>query len=145
MARGADRGGSGEVSTVNIKGIDKATLIQALHDGARTGRMTFSAEVLETMRLSREDAEAELAELEEHRKQYEGPMRTRMKIDYIKGRSLKIDVAGPEMHTAGYNRDNGQGAAEAIVAKLRGREIGLTLEEAVILEQGGELPRRLQQ
>lgn len=108
------------MSTVNIEGIDKVTLIQALHDGARTGRMDFSAEALERMRLSREDAETELAELEEHRKQYdEGPMRTRMHIDYLNGRSLKIDVGGPEMETVGYNRDNGQGAAEAIVARLR--------------------------
>lgn len=77
--------------------------------------MTFSPEVLERMRLSREDAEGELEDCEEHREECRG----RMRIDYLNGRSLKCDIAGPEMHTAAYNRDNGAGLAEEIVARLR--------------------------
>ena len=103
------------MSTVNIEGIDKVTLIQALHDGASTGRIPVPLEVLERRRLSRGDAQATVTMLEARRADHCGKMR----IDYLRARPLKCDIAGPEMHTAGYNRDNGQGAAEAIVAKLR--------------------------
>ena len=41
-------------------------------------------------------------------------------IDYLKGRIMKIDISGNVLDTWGYNRDNGEGAAERIISKLDG-------------------------
>jgi hypothetical protein len=40
-------------------------------------------------------------------------------FDYLKGRVMKVDLAGDELDTRGYDRDNGQGAAERAIAELR--------------------------
>ena len=43
-------------------------------------------------------------------------------FDYVNGRPLKINIAGDEMETWLYNRDQGEGKAEKIVAELRSQE-----------------------
>lgn len=40
-------------------------------------------------------------------------------FDYLHGRVMKIDLRGDELETWLYDRDNGQGAAEAIIDALR--------------------------
>ena len=40
-------------------------------------------------------------------------------FDYITGRVMKIDLSGEELSVCGYDRDNGQGAAERAIASLR--------------------------
>ena len=39
-------------------------------------------------------------------------------FDYIKGRVMKVDLQGDELETQWYNRDNGDGAAEAVIAAI---------------------------
>ena len=41
-------------------------------------------------------------------------------FDYVDGRVMKVDLSGDELHTGLYNRDNGIGAAEAVIDTLRG-------------------------
>ncbi len=41
------------------------------------------------------------------------------RIDYLYGRSMKIDLSGKELDTSLYNRDNGDGVAEGVIASLR--------------------------
>lgn len=40
-------------------------------------------------------------------------------FDYLAGRVMKVNLAGNEVDTWGYNRDNGDNAAEMAVAELR--------------------------
>jgi hypothetical protein len=39
-------------------------------------------------------------------------------FDYLQGRVMKINLKGDELYTRAYNRDNGEGAAERIIANL---------------------------
>ena len=39
-------------------------------------------------------------------------------FDYVQGRVMKIDLSSNELNTDLYNRDNGEGAAEARISKL---------------------------
>ena len=41
-------------------------------------------------------------------------------IDYLKGRVIKVNVAGKTVEDSLYDRDNGPGAAEAAIKNLRG-------------------------
>lgn len=40
-------------------------------------------------------------------------------FSYLKGRIMKIDLSKDELNTAAYNKDNGAGAAEAALSKLK--------------------------
>lgn len=40
------------------------------------------------------------------------------RFDYLYGRVMKVNLSGPDMNTTGYNRDNGEGAAERVLAAL---------------------------
>lgn len=39
-------------------------------------------------------------------------------FDYLKGRIMKVDLSGDSLETYLYNRDNGEGSAEAILASI---------------------------
>lgn len=39
-------------------------------------------------------------------------------FDYLNGRVMKVDLSGDELDPWGYDRDNGQGAAERAIATL---------------------------
>lgn len=39
-------------------------------------------------------------------------------FDYLKGRVMKVDLSTDELETYLYNRDNGDGAAEAVLAAI---------------------------
>lgn len=41
------------------------------------------------------------------------------RFDYLKGRVMKVDLSGDEFDTWGYDRDNGENAAECVIAELR--------------------------
>ena len=45
-------------------------------------------------------------------------LKSQTSFDYLKGRVMKIDFSGDEADTWGYNRDNGEGAAERVVAGI---------------------------
>lgn len=100
------------MSTVNIEGIDKRDLLVALHGRAKALGLGEFADFAGKGQISRE-------EVEEFFAHWEKWGRGRMDLDYVKGRVVKCDIAGPEMKTWLYNRDNGEGAAEGVVAKLR--------------------------
>jgi hypothetical protein len=41
-------------------------------------------------------------------------------FDYLKGRVMKIDLSGPTLDTWGYDRDNGNGAAQRAIDSITG-------------------------
>ena len=95
--------------SINIAGIDKAELLAALYNAAvpvGLGVLHFTPEPMPT---------EQAAGLIKERDRGNG----RIYFDYLGGRPLKVDVGGDEMRTDLYDRDQGHGAAEAVVAKLR--------------------------
>ena len=90
---------------MNIEGIDKAELLTALYNGSRQQGMGFIHERGRSD-MSVEEARAELRTGETY-------------FDYLHGRVLKIDLSSDDLNTALYNRDNGAGAAERIIERLR--------------------------
>jgi len=91
---------------MNIAGLDKAEVLAALYNGSRQRGMWF----LQTRGAEGMTVEQAREELANNERQY---------FDYLHGRVMKISLRGDELNTALYNRDNGQGAAEAIIEALR--------------------------
>ncbi len=91
---------------MDISGIDKAELLAALYNGSRQQGMGFM-HARGAYPMTVEQARAEIAN-----NQW-------LYFDYLHGRVMKIDLSGDELNTSLYNRDNGQGAAEKIIAAVR--------------------------
>lgn len=89
--------------TINLNGLDKAEVLAALYNGSRAQGMGF-------LQYNGEPMQAEEARELLERNTY---------FDYLKGRVMKIDLAGDTLDPWLYDRDNGHGAAERIINALR--------------------------
>lgn len=90
--------------TVDISGIDKKALLRGLYSMAEPqGRGVFRY-YIPNDQLSDSDAE-KILEMGD--------------IQYLRGRVMKIDISGDSVDTFFYDRDNGAGAAEALINFLR--------------------------
>lgn len=92
------------MNTVNIAGLDKAVLLVALYNASQQQGLGF-LNPAGCQSLALADARAALAQ-----SSY---------FDYLNGRVMKVELSGDELNTWAYNRDNGPGAAEAVVTSLR--------------------------
>jgi len=88
---------------ISIKGLDKAEVLAALYNRARPQGMGFLQWTPQDMSI--EEAKETL--------QY-GPY-----FDYVQGRVMKVDLSKDEFDSSLYDRDNGLGAAEMVIARLR--------------------------
>lgn len=89
---------------MNISHLSKAKVLAALYNGSRHQGMGF--------------LQAKGGEMSEETAQQlldESPDKY---FDYVFGKVMKISLRNDELQTHLYNRDNGPGAAEAILAKL---------------------------
>ncbi|MFH1186148.1 MAG: hypothetical protein V1755_14085 [Chloroflexota bacterium] len=87
---------------MNIKGMDKARILKALYNRSQPigmGMLHFTPTPMTT-----EDAQKIIDE-------------GSLYFDYLKGRVMKFSLAGDDMRTDLYNRDNGNGAAERAIAE----------------------------
>jgi len=91
------------MSKISIVGLDKAEVLAALYNAARPQGLGFLH--YDPAPMTHQEAEALL--------------RQTTYFDYIKGRVLKVDLSGDEFDPSLYDRDNGQGAAERVIAALR--------------------------
>ena len=89
---------------MNIAGLDKAEVLAALYNGSKQQGLGFLHERGATG-MTVEDAREEL--------------KNGHYFDYLHGRVMKISLDEDEVQTWGYNRDNGDGAAERIIESLR--------------------------
>lgn len=89
---------------MNIAGLDKAAVLAALYNASKQQGMGF----LHT-RGAHDMSVAQAEEELEHTTYF----------DYLHGRVMKIDLKNDEVSTFGYDRDNGEGAAERAIAHLR--------------------------
>jgi hypothetical protein len=102
---------------VSIKGIDKAALLAALYNHSRPMGMGIMQARRGDMTI--EEARQQIDIGDDSKRMFGSRAGRDLYFDYVWGRPLKIDISGDELRTALYNRDNGQGAAERIVEKLR--------------------------
>jgi len=101
--RGSTFKGGVTMSKISIAGLDKAEVLAALYNAARPQGLGFLH--YDPAPMTREEAEALL--------------RQTAYFDYVRGRVLKVDLSGDEFDSSLYDRDNGQDAAERVIAALR--------------------------
>jgi len=89
---------------IDIKGLDKATLLAGLYNNSKPQGLGFLN--ADPKPMTRDQAELII--------QTQG-----MNFDYLQGRVMKINIAGDSMFTHGYNRDNGKDAAEHVVSTIK--------------------------
>lgn len=87
---------------VCIKGLDKAKVLKALYDGSKVQGLGI---LMAVPSFTEEDARAALADTTD--------------FDYLHGKVMKVDLGGDEFNERLYDRDNGCGASQNIINKLR--------------------------
>lgn len=112
---------------ISIKGIDKARLLQALFNHSRQQGLGLLDEFGKA-EMTYEHANNIITQHKNH------PDRWPLSFDYLHGRVMKVDLSGDELDSTLYDRDNGKGAAEAVVAVIRediaAEEDAAAMEEA---------------
>ncbi len=93
------------MTTIDIKGLDKAQVLAALFNGSQQQGSGF-LDKSGVSDMTVEDA----AEILDSGQMY---------FYYVRGRILKVDLLGDEFNPALYDRDNGPGAADLVIAALR--------------------------
>lgn len=93
------------METINIAGLSKAKVLAALFNASRQQGMGF-LDSRGAKPMTEEDAAAVI--------QAQG-----LYFDYLRGRVMKVDLEGDELHPWAYDRDNGAGAAERAIASVR--------------------------
>ena len=95
---------------ISIKGLDKAKVLAALYNASRPLGMGYLH--FDPNAMTHEEAEKHISE----GGTWVG--RGDLCFDYLKGRVLKVDLAEDEFDPWLYDRDNGNGAAEKVIAVL---------------------------
>jgi hypothetical protein len=93
-----------EPGVIDISGLDKVEVLRALYAKSKVldmGRLAFVSGDLDY---------SEAKEILECQRGY---------VDYLKGRVMKVDLSRDTLSTRMFNRDNGDGAAEAVIKNLR--------------------------
>lgn len=92
------------MGTVSLEGLNKAAVFVALFNRSKPQGLGFLHYNPEE--LTAEQAQERFGECSEY-------------FDYVDGRVMKVDLSSDELHTGGYNRDNGINAAEDVIDTLR--------------------------
>ncbi len=89
---------------IDIKGLDRASVLQALYDRAKS--QGLGAFQYTPGPLSHKDA----VDMLKHQTHF----------DYVRGRVMKVDLSQDSFDPILYDRDNGEGAASDIISVLKG-------------------------
>lgn len=90
---------------VDIQDLNKADVLAGLYNNARSQGMGIQQ--YDPSPMSRDEARAILES------------RGAAYFDYLKGRVMKVDLAGDSFDPWGYDRDNGPGKAQRVVTSIR--------------------------
>lgn len=90
--------------TIDIKVLNKAAVLQALYNAAKPQGAGFIH--YDPTPMSAEEALKILRSGQTF-------------FDYLKGRVMKVELKGDSFDPSSYNRDNGEGTAEAVIDQLR--------------------------
>lgn len=96
---------------INIRGIDKAELLVALYNASKPLGMGYLNYIPGD--ISKETAQQIIVKRGDVRKdpQSNAIRHNSLYFDYLFGRVMKVDLAGDELETCFYDRDNYEGAA----------------------------------
>lgn len=97
---------------IDIKGFKKSDVLRALYNAARPlgmGRLQFIPG----------DMSVQEAEEIINNGNPESTKKHCLSFDYLHGRVMKVDISGLDFEERLYDRDNGEGAAAAVIAELR--------------------------
>lgn len=112
---------------ISIKGIDKARLLQALFNHSHQQGLGLLHDFGKA-EMTYEHANNIITQHKNH------PDRWPLSFGYLHGRVMKVDISGDDLETRFYDRDNGEDAAEAVVAAIRediaAEEDAAAMEEA---------------
>lgn len=97
---------------INIKGLNKARVLAALWNASKQQGMG----VFHSAGAPGKDMSTDCAQLEIDSRIALGGKR--IYFDYLHGRVMKVDLTDDELDPAGYDRDNGRGAAARALAHL---------------------------
>lgn len=92
------------MSVVDITGLDKAEVLLALYNNSHCQGLGFLQAV---NNYTLQDARRDIDECPDYY------------FDYLHGRVIKVDLSGDAFDSWGYDRDNGEGAAEAVIKALK--------------------------
>jgi hypothetical protein len=98
---------------ISINGLDKAEVLAALYNNSRPlglGILRYDPRPM-TIQEAREL-------ITDSSQQDNGSFSLPLYFDYIKGRVMKVNLSGNELDTWGYDRDNGEGAAQSAIDRL---------------------------
>lgn len=107
------------METISLEGLDKAEVLAALYNASHPQGLGFLH--YDPTPMTIEKAREYLAQS--------------TYFDYLEGRVMKIDLSGDELNPWAYDRDNGAGAAEAVILTLRA---GLPANNDAILDAHAE-------
>lgn len=102
---------------VSIKELDKAAVLAALYNASHPQGMGFLQ--FDPHPMTVEQAKELLGVGDDNARMFGIRRKGDFYFDYLKGRVLKVDLSGDEFDPSLYNRDNGEGAAEAVINGLR--------------------------
>jgi hypothetical protein len=92
---------------MNIAGLSKAKVLAALYNASKPQGLGFLH--YDPRLITEAEAQALLDEGQTY-------------FDYVHGRVMKVSLSGDELSTRLYNRDNGENAAETVIANLKAGE-----------------------
>lgn len=103
---------------IDISGLSKAAVLAALYNASKQQGMGF-VHTRGQRDMTEEEAAAELGLGDDHVREFGGSFRAQTYFDYLHGRVLKVDLSGDQLNPRLYDRDNGEGAAARVIARLR--------------------------
>lgn len=101
---------------INIKGLDKAEVLAALYNSSRPLGMGYLH--FDPTPMTKDQAQEFLDGTGETSEPIQPNWRKDQHFDYLKGRVMKVDLSGDELHDGLYDRDNGTGAAYSALRPL---------------------------
>lgn len=111
-------------NSIDISGLDKAEVLKALYDNAKPQGLGFLH--FDPAPMNIEEARGIVGHGDGNSAgDYPIPEgdwtkfgRKQLYFDYFKGRVMKVDIGEDTLSVSGYNRDNGDGAAQKALAHL---------------------------
>jgi hypothetical protein len=95
------------MATIDISKLNKSEVLAALYNASKPQGLGFLHSATDDMTVEQAKAIIDRCPPDD------------IYFDYLKGRVMKVHLEGDTLDTWGYDRDNGQGAAERALAKLK--------------------------
>jgi hypothetical protein len=116
---------------VSIRGLDKARVLMALYENAKVQGMEIihyrpgPLPYEEAVKIVGSGVELS----------YQPPVGGCQYVDYLRGRVMMVDLSGDEFNPRLYDRDNGEGLAQAVVDEIIAQALEDVAQQIKVLVQ----------